>query len=267
MKEWHELGKELRRYINPETFPVGIRILKNREEIPSGTRTPLKDLKVKMAHCQAAAISRKYGWTIAMTKEDLGCAISGHTYGWERANQDGAIDFLTRMNYAANHVSALKILQSFITLEPGQCESVVYSPLEWTKIVPDVILIYLNPAQLMRCIHGSTQRTGQPITCSFSGRAASCTEGVLGAFLDQSPKVVVPGNGDRVWATTQDHEMAYALPASHLKDLVEGLAKTHKRGIRYPIPTFLRYQPEVGLTLPLIKIFQPIEKKIKGKDG
>ena len=257
MKKWHELGKELKRYINPETSPVAIAILENKEEIPSGTRTPLKDLKVKMAHCQAAAISRKYGWTIAMTKEDLGCAISGHTYGWEPANQDGAIDFLTRMNYAADRGSALKTLQSFRTLEPGQCASVVYSPLEWTKIVPDVILIYLNPAQLMRCIHGSTQRTGQPITCSFSGRAASCTEGVLGAFLDQSPKVVVPGNGDRVWATVQDHEMAYALPASHLEDLVQGLAKTHERGIRYPIPTFLRYQPEVGLTIPLINIFRP----------
>jgi uncharacterized protein (DUF169 family) len=263
MKEWHELGKELRRYINPETFPVAIRILKDKGEIPNGTRTPLKDLKVKMAHCQAAAISRKYGWTIAMTKEDLGCAISGHTYGWEPANQDGAIDFLTRMNYAADHTSAIKILQSFRTLESGQCESVVYSPLEWTKIVPDIILIYLNPAQLMRCIHGSTQRTGQPITCSFSGRAASCTEGVIGAFLDQFPKVVVPGNGDRVWATAQDHEMAYAVPASHLKDLVEGLAKTHERGIRYPIPTFLRYQPEVGLTLPLTDIFKPVGEKTK----
>jgi uncharacterized protein (DUF169 family) len=257
MKPWQELGKELRRYINPETFPVGIKLLKDKTEIPSGIRTPLKDLKVKMAHCQAQAICRKYGWTIAMTQEDLGCAISGHTYGWEPADPEGAIDFLTRMNYAADSPSALKILQTFRTLTPGQCEAVVYSPLEWTKVEPDVILIYLNPAQLMRCVHGSTQRTGQPITSSFTGRAASCTEGVLGAFLDQSPKVVIPGNGDRVWATAQDHEMAYAFSAFHLKDLVEGLARTHERGIRYPIPSFLRYQPEVGLTLPLTDIFKP----------
>ncbi len=266
MNEWQELGKELRRYINTETFPVAVRILKDKKEIPSGTRTPLKNLKVKMAHCQAAAIARRYGWTIAMTQEDLGCAISGHTYGWTPADQEGAIDFLTRMNYAADHASALKILQSFRTLESGQCQAVVYSPLEWTKIEPDVILIYLNPAQLMRCIHGSTQRTGQPITCSFSGRAASCTEGVLGAFLDQSAKVVVPGNGDRVWATTQDHEMVYTLPATHLKELVEGLARTHEKGIRYPIPSFLRYQPEVGLTLPLTDIFQRVGEKIRTKD-
>ena len=263
MKEWQDLGKEIRRYINTESLPVAVKILKDKKEIPSGTRTPLKDLKVKMAHCQAQSICRKYGWTIAMTKADLGCAISGHTYGWQTIRPEGAIDFLTRMNYAADKTVALKILKSFKTLEQGQCEAVVYSPLERTKIEPDVILIYLNPAQLMRCIHGSTRSTGLPVTSSFSGRAASCTEGVLGAYLDKSPKVVIPGNGDRVWATAQDHEMVYAIPSSHLKDLVEGLAKTHETGIRYPIPTFMRYQPEVGLTLPLTDIFQPVGGKIE----
>ncbi len=256
MKTWQDLGTELNLYVKPETMPIAVKFLQRKDEIPVGTRTPLKDLKVRMAHCQAQAIARKYGWTIAMTKEDLGCAISGHTYGWELVDKDGAIKFLTKMSYAANGDAANTILQSFRTLKPGQYEAVVYSPLERTKIEPDVILMYLSPAQLMRCLHGSTHHSGQPITCSFSGRAASCTEGVIGAFLDRSPKVVVPGNGDRVWATVQDHEMAYSLPASHLKDLVVGLAKTHERGIRYPIPTFLRYQPEVGLTLPLTDIFK-----------
>lgn len=261
MKEWIEMGKEIRRYLNPETFPVAIKILKDKNEIPSGARTPLKDLKIKIAHCQAQSICRRYGWTIAMTKEDLGCAISGYTYGWETPHPEGAIDFLTRMNYAADKTVAFKMVQSFRRLEPGKSEAVVYSPLEWTKIEPDVILLYLNPAQLMRCLHGSTHKTGLPITSSFSGRAGSCTEGVLGAYLDQFPKVVVPGNGDRVWASVQDHEMAYVVPSSHLKDLIEGLAKTHERGIRYPIPSYMRYQPEVGLSLPLIDIFKPQEKE------
>jgi hypothetical protein len=35
---------------------VAIRILKEKEEVPKGTRTPLRDLKVKLAHCQAQAI-------------------------------------------------------------------------------------------------------------------------------------------------------------------------------------------------------------------
>ena len=259
MKKWHELGKELRRFINPDTFPVAVQLLAPETPIPERVKTPLKDLKVKIAHCQATAITRKYGWTLAMTPNDLGCAISGHTYGWEQANKNEVINFLTRMNYAADTTAALNILESLKTLKSGQCGAVVYSPLEWTKVEPDVVLIYLNPAQLMRCLHGSTLHTGKPISAEFSGRAASCTEGVLGAFLDQTPKVVVPGNGDRVWAATQDHEMVYALPASHLETLVQGLSKTHEKGIRYPIPTYLRYQPEVALSLPLTDIFRKAE--------
>ena len=190
MKKWHELGKELRRFINPDTFPIAVRFLSHESLIPKGIKTPSNDLKVKIAHCQAAAITRKYGWTLAMTPNDLGCAISGYAYGWKQANKEEAVDFLTRMNYAADSTAALNILESLKILGPGQCGAVVYSPLEWTKVEPDVVLIYLNPAQIMRCLHGSTWQTGKPVICSFSGRAASCTEGVLGAFLDQAPKVV-----------------------------------------------------------------------------
>jgi hypothetical protein len=36
---------------------------------------------------------------------------------------------------------------------------------------------------------------------------------------------------------------------------VAGLAKTHERGIRYPLPNYLRVQPEVALKIPLADIF------------
>ena len=34
MKEWQDLGKEIRRYLNTETFPIVIKILKDEKEIP-----------------------------------------------------------------------------------------------------------------------------------------------------------------------------------------------------------------------------------------
>jgi hypothetical protein len=71
--------------------------------------------------------------------------------------------------------------------------------------------------------------------------------------------VVLPGNGDRVWAACQDHEMIMALPGSFLGDLVDGLEKTHQKGIRYPIPSYLRYRPEIAFTIPLSDVFVPEE--------
>jgi len=256
MKEFHELSAELRKYLNIDTSPVAITFLKNESDIPENAKRPLRDMKTKIAQCQAQAMARKNGLTVAMTREDAGCAIGSHTYGFEPADKAGAVKFFLKTGYASDETSALEILNGLKILKPDEYEAVIYSPLDRVKITPDVILIYLNPAQLMRCLHGSTRSTGRPVTSSFTGRAGTCTEGVLGAFIDQSPKVIVPGNGDRIWATVQDNEMAYAFPASHLKILVEGLGVTHGNGIRYPIPSFLRYRPEIAIKLPMTDIFK-----------
>jgi uncharacterized protein (DUF169 family) len=161
------------------------------------------------------------------------------------------------MNYANDEKAAKTVLEGLRTLDMGEKLVVVYSPLERTKIEPDIILVYVNAAQMMRLIHGATYLTGKPIHSSFSGRASSCTEGVIGAYLDGEPKVVVPGNGDRVWATCQDYEMLMAIPAGKLAEVVEGLEKTHQKGIRYPIPAYMRYRPEVAFSMPLSDIFKP----------
>jgi uncharacterized protein (DUF169 family) len=267
MEAWANLGEQLRRLVNPSTFPVAVTFLEREEDIPQKAKRPLRDLGVTMAPCQGSAMARRYGWTVAFTREDVGCAIAAHTYGWERVpDEKGPVHFLTLMNYAADEAAAAEVLTGFLTLETGHDPIVLYSPLERTLIPPDVVLIYANPAQMMRLIHGITYHEGRPIESSFSGRAASCTEGVLGAYLNQTPKVVVPGNGDRVWAGCQDHEMVMAIPGDQLAKLVEGLEKTHQTGIRYPIPSYLRYQPEVAFTIPLADIFKPEEAdKLAGR--
>lgn len=257
MEKWFELGKALREFINPDTFPVAVKLLGDASQIPASIKRPLRDLNVPMAPCQGSAMARRYGWTVAFGPEDVGCAIAAHTYGWERVkNEAGAIEFFTRMNYVHDQEAGREALAGFRQLDLGDKLAVVYSPLERTKVEPDVVLIYTNAAQMMRLIHGATYRTGRPIQSSFSGRASSCTEGVIGAYLDNAPKVVVPGNGDRVWATCQDHEMVMAVPAGRLDEVVEGVRKTHQKGIRYPIPSYIRYRPEVAFSIPLSDIFK-----------
>ena len=47
--------------------------------------------------------------------------------------------------------------------------------------------------------------------------------------------------------------------------VIEGLEKTHAQGIRYPIPTYMRYSPEVALSLPLSDIFTEVDLSGIGK--
>jgi uncharacterized protein (DUF169 family) len=258
MEKWTDSAKKIKEYVNPDTFPVAVKILEDESQIPAKARRPLRDLKVVMAPCQGSAMARRYGWTVAFGPEDVGCAIAAHTYGWERSSDaTGAINFLTKMNYVSDETAAGEVLNAWRSLDMGDKLAVVYSPLERTKVEPDVVLVHVNPAQMMRLIHGATYQSGKPIQSRFSGRAGSCTDGVIGAYLDNAVKVVIPGNGDRVWATCQDHEVVMAIPAARLGEVVEGLEKTHQKGIRYPIPTYARYRPEVAFSIPLSDIFKP----------
>jgi hypothetical protein len=40
---------------------------------------------------------------------------------------------------------------------------------------------------------------------------------------------------------------------------VNGLEQTHRMGVRYPIPTYMKYEPEVGFTVPVADIFKKEE--------
>ena len=108
MPEWMEKGKELNDLIRPHTFPLAIKLVKREEEIPQGARRPWRDLKVKIAICQGITLSRRYGWTVAMTEADTGCAFARVIYGWE-ADGTKMSDFLVKMGYAATHEAGVKI--------------------------------------------------------------------------------------------------------------------------------------------------------------
>jgi uncharacterized protein (DUF169 family) len=61
----------------------------------------------------------------------------------------------------------------------------------------------------------------------------------------QKPQIVIPGNGERIFAMTQDDEMVFAMPAKFIPDLIQGLNEAGKAvGSRYPVPPFQFFQPE-----------------------
>ncbi|MCD6570845.1 MAG: hypothetical protein J7L53_09110 [Deltaproteobacteria bacterium] len=55
----------------------------------------------------------------------------------------------------------------------------------------------------------------------------------------------------------QDHEMAFSLPASQVDDLIAGFEATHRGGTRYPVQSYLLFEP---MQLPQ---FKKLEKHLK----
>ena len=52
------------------------------------------------------------------------------------------------------------------------------------------------------------------------------------------------GSGDRINACTQDTEVCFSIPMARIEEVLGGLEGTHKAGARYPVTSYLRYQPD-----------------------
>jgi uncharacterized protein (DUF169 family) len=263
LEKWVTLGKDLSAAIRPRSFPLGIKLLKPGEAFPEKVHFPVKDMGIKITLCQAFTMGRLYGQTIAMTRDDAVFCPGPLLWGWEEmADEADLANFWVKdLPFFEYPELGMKTIAAMPRFKKGQIAGVVISPLEWTRIEPDVIMIYANPAQMMRLVQGTLFKRGGVLTSSFTGLAASCAEGVIETYLNNVSRVVLPGAGDRVVAMDQDDELIFTLPADKLEELVDGVQVRHGTlgGQRYPIPFNVRFQPQ----MPYGKLER--EKKVKGR--
>jgi uncharacterized protein (DUF169 family) len=257
MIDWSGQAKKFNTFIRPQTFPMGVKMVAGADDFPAKTRRPLRDMGFKSTICIAMAMTRKYGWTVGLTREDNMCPVASLFYGWSEAQDEdegNLFNFLRDMNYGRDDAVIAELLASAKTfrLEKGRFSGIVFSPLELGRIDPDLVMVFCNSAQLMRLVHAATRDTGISLTSTFSGRFGACNEGVLQTLKTREAKVVLPGNGDRVWGMVQDDELIFTFPAGMLDSIVEALEATHQAGVRYPIPVDIRhapnFPPQLGVT-------------------
>jgi len=248
MIDWSGQAKKLNTFIRPQTFPIGVKMVESADGFPEKTRRPVKDMGFQSTVCVAMAMARKYGWTVGITKEDNMCPVAALFYGWsdtEDQEERSLFNFLRAMKYGRDDGAVAEMLASAkkFRLEKGKFSGIVFSPLELGRIEPDLVMVFCNSAQLMRLVHAATRENGISLTSTFSGRFGACNEGVLQTLKTHQAKVVLPGNGDRVWGMVQDDELIFTFPADWLDTIVEGLEATHQAGVRYPIPIDVRHPP------------------------
>jgi uncharacterized protein (DUF169 family) len=240
MADLKEVDQILSTYIRPLTFPVAIKMLKSEDEIPEKTRRPFQHLKKKIAICQGIGMSRKLGWAVAMGKEDMQCSLGAAPFGFFKN-----IDFFDEGNLAAGmfavSAEAGKKEEDLIDrFDHGTYSHILAAPLNRAAFDPDLIQIYGNPAQIMRLIHGALYNAGGAIQSTAMGRLGCAT--IITVIKNDECRFLVPGNGDRIFGMTQDWEMSFMIPMSKLDNVLDGLAKTHKGGIRYPITSFFNFE-------------------------
>ena len=236
--------RELTTYVRPQTFPVAIRMLRPGEAIPERAKRPARDFKKLSMNCQVIDMSRRYGWTIALTREDSICSLGIAALGLEKPTHLHHSGTLCEGMYTETKEAGRRSEAAVDAFRPGEYAGLLVAPLDRAAFEPDLVCIYATPAQVMRLTQAALWKRGGKLTSSFGGRI-DCSEIVVTTMRTGEPQVILPCSGDRIFGQTQDPEMAFTIPWSRMEEIVEGLQGTHAGGIRYPITQFMEYEAKL----------------------
>jgi len=229
-----EFDKTISKYIRSATFPVAVKFLKEGEELPPRTKVPTEAFGYPVAICQGISMARKNGWTLAFYQQDQACPLAQVILGYKEEPDFIKGGSVIKNLYAGNDEAATRTQEATPKMPEANTHCIVVAPLDKATFDPDVVIIYGNAAQITRLVQGALWNEGGYIESRFAGRGACGGEITIPMTKDQC-NVVIPGGGERVFALTADDELAFAIPASKINDVAEGLAATHKGGVaRFP---------------------------------
>ena len=159
------------------------------------------------------------------------------------------------MGYFDNIELAEKATKELGPIPAGEISGLIFFPLEIAPVDPDIVLIYGTPSQMARLASGYVYHSGELIKSDTTGFGISCLSAIKPYFTGK-PAFVHPGRGERILAGTDDSEMFFTFPAQHCESFMDGLEKTQNKGTRYPVQSYMIYQP------PTIKPMKILEKKL-----
>lgn len=214
-------GADLLTMLVLRTYPIAIKMLKSESEIPKGAVRPKKDLGTHYAACQAFGIVRRRGTALAMFIEDHWCFEPIIGYGLVEPPQD-FLEGSGSAFFVASKEGARERSRNIALLPHGKYAGMVLAPLHAANFVPDLAMIYCNATQLRHMLFAFMHKNGRRVTSTLDP-IWSCVHSMVPSLLHGTCEVTVPDPGDFERGGAGDDEMIFTVPASHMKEFMEGV--------------------------------------------
>jgi uncharacterized protein (DUF169 family) len=209
IEDYNCYGKELETYLKLKTSPIAVKMLEKEEDIPEEAIRPKRDHGYHLAQCQAFAMSRRQGMTVAMLKEDNWCWAPLLAYGLVEDPHHPIVDALT----------------SLPRFELGTYIGIVTAPLNSASFEPDLVLIYSNAAQLREMI-GVPKYVEKTMVKSEFDPIDSCVYSVVPVIKNGQYRITLPDPGEYSRAFAGDDEIIFSVPKDKIEKLTEGVKRS-----------------------------------------
>lgn len=205
LQEFNDYGKELEQLLTLKTSPIAVKLLEKEADIPKEAIRPKRDLGVHLAQCQAFAMSRRDGATVAMLKEDSWCFAPLIAYG--------LVDVPTKKE--------VQMFVNFPKLERGKYIGIVSAPLKSATFIPDVVHIYTDNSQL-RTLLMPSHYIGREDRVNYHFFPPDCAYTVVPVLETGKYMIAIPDPGNYMRALAGDGEIIFAVRGDKLRGVVEG---------------------------------------------
>jgi uncharacterized protein (DUF169 family) len=233
--KWSEWTRTLERLLRLKTFPVGLKLLENAADISASpwVRRPTE----KLSLCQLITIVRTFDWTMGATADDLvtpQCASILGLAELPRFVTEGTMRSLVWLEKKEDAALCESVIQR---IPYGKYNAFLLAPTAYDPFVPDIVLIYANPAQISLMINAIQYDKFERLV-SYSVGESSCSDVIGRCFVDRVPALSIPCYGERRFGHAADDELAIGLPVEECGRILANIEKLYKKGIRYPISQY-----------------------------
>ena len=250
--------EEISYYVRPSTFPIAIKMMTSLDISDQKIKRPKKQLNLNLFLCQALGIARRQGWSILLDKEDISCPSALFYLGLAKPPPSYWAGKFVFAPFNQTEEARARRSRSLPFFSLNKYKGILISPLFKADFDPDSILIYGNPAQMMRFVQASVFKTGSALKFIAQG-GGSCALEVVLPIIKNQVGLVLPGNGERMFGLIQDDEMVFVIPKKKIEETVTFLRETHKGGQRFPIPAYGKFTPQ--LPPDYVRLLKTVKKR------
>jgi uncharacterized protein (DUF169 family) len=234
LSDFNRFGEELEKLLLLRYAPIAIKVLRAYEEIPAGALRPKKDLGEHQALCQTYAMVRRQRKSIVMLKEDHWCVWPLISFGLVEFRE--GTDYYDRAvtgNFIEDPEKAREFFKNcYPRMEAGSNIGLALAPLDTANFTPDLVLVYLKPAQLRSALMSIKYKSGELLECKLDA-VDSCVHSTIPLLTDGKYRVTVPDPGEYERGLTDEDEMILSVPAGKLSEFVSGLTLLSNVGFGY----------------------------------
>lgn len=224
--ELDEMAKTLVETLHLETNPVGVKLLRNEEDIPKDVKMITEPLR----YCEMVQAARLKGETtlakVGMHSCKGGAAGLGLMEFPENISSGNL--YFSKLNKCVTKESGSKIVSSFPAQKAGSTIATLVEPLENMKVKPDVVIFVGKPFQARRVVQAALYKEGGRVNIDTAGIQSFCVDATSSPILKGDVNVSMGCDGAAKNAGLEDDFVVVGIPFDMVEKISPILAEKGK---------------------------------------